>query len=250
MIMEVRTQESLASMSTRAKLQLETRGHRDHTVRLQFRFRRDASYMFRSFEPFFDRGMPLNSAASRATSPATAARIRRRDLRGGSTRRSGTHGGIGRKVTFVNARFETASCPDAYDNVVLTHVLEHLDDPVALLARINAEWLARGQALPGLPERERAFATDRGEDGSDPAQRCRNAGGGRTRSPRHLLAGHARAGRRRRGAEGVHRSGIFFKALANFQWDRLLETDIISEEYLDGCYKLDSSIRTCARASS
>jgi len=36
----------------------------------------------------------------------------------------------------------------------------------------------------------------------------------------------------------VHRSGIFFKALANFQWDRLLQTDIISREYLEGCYKL------------
>jgi hypothetical protein len=35
-----------------------------------------------------------------------------------------------------------------------------------------------------------------------------------------------------------HRSGIFFKALANFQWDQLLRTDIINKEYLDGCYKL------------
>jgi hypothetical protein len=35
-----------------------------------------------------------------------------------------------------------------------------------------------------------------------------------------------------------HRSGIFFKALANFQWDRLLKTDIISKEYLEGCYQL------------
>jgi hypothetical protein len=36
----------------------------------------------------------------------------------------------------------------------------------------------------------------------------------------------------------VHRSGIFFKALANVQWDRLLATDIISPEYLEGCYRL------------
>ena len=36
----------------------------------------------------------------------------------------------------------------------------------------------------------------------------------------------------------VHRSGIFFKALANFQWDSILKTDIISKEYLEGCYKL------------
>ena len=36
----------------------------------------------------------------------------------------------------------------------------------------------------------------------------------------------------------VHRSGLFFKALANFQWDRLLATDIISPVHLDGCYQL------------
>ena len=40
------------------------------------------------------------------------------------------------------------------------------------------------------------------------------------------------------GLKVVHRSGIFFKALANFQWDQLLNTDIISKEYLDGCYAL------------
>ena len=40
------------------------------------------------------------------------------------------------------------------------------------------------------------------------------------------------------GLRVVHRSGIFFKALANFQWDRLLQTDIVSKEYLEGCYKL------------
>jgi hypothetical protein len=40
------------------------------------------------------------------------------------------------------------------------------------------------------------------------------------------------------GLNVIHRSGIFFKALANFQWDRLLSTDIISPEYLEGCYQL------------
>jgi hypothetical protein len=36
----------------------------------------------------------------------------------------------------------------------------------------------------------------------------------------------------------TYRTGIFFKALANFQWDRLLATDIVSREYLEGCYQL------------
>ena len=40
------------------------------------------------------------------------------------------------------------------------------------------------------------------------------------------------------GLNVAYRTGIFFKALANFQWDRLLITDIISKEYLEGCYQL------------
>ena len=40
------------------------------------------------------------------------------------------------------------------------------------------------------------------------------------------------------GLNVIHRSGIFFKALANFQWDQLLQTNIISKEYLEGCYQL------------
>ena len=40
------------------------------------------------------------------------------------------------------------------------------------------------------------------------------------------------------GLRTIYRSGIFFKALANFQWDRLLNTDIISDEYLEGCFQL------------
>ena len=32
------------------------------------------------------------------------------------------------------------------------------------------------------------------------------------------------------GLNVINRSGIFFKALANFQWDKLLETDIINKK--------------------
>ena len=34
----------------------------------------------------------------------------------------------------------------------------------------------------------------------------------------------------------MSRSGIFFKALANFQWDMMLEAEIVDEKYLRGCY--------------
>jgi hypothetical protein len=30
----------------------------------------------------------------------------------------------------------------------------------------------------------------------------------------------------------------YIKTLANFQWEKLLQTDIVSQTYLDGCYRL------------
>ena len=36
----------------------------------------------------------------------------------------------------------------------------------------------------------------------------------------------------------IDSGGIFFKPLANFQIDRLLETDVIKSDYLEGCYEL------------
>jgi hypothetical protein len=77
---------------------------------------------------------------------------------------------LGRKIQFIQSTFESTALPRRYDNIVLTHVLEH--DAVEA------------------------------------------------------------------GLKVVHRPGIFFKALADFQWDRLLKTDIVSKEYLEGCYQL------------
>jgi 2-polyprenyl-3-methyl-5-hydroxy-6-metoxy-1,4-benzoquinol methylase len=139
----------------------------------------------------------------------------------------------------VNATFETVQLPDRYDNIVMTHVLEHLDDPVAVLKRVNTEWLAEGGrflvAVPNANAPSRQIAVKMGLISHNSAVTPAEAEHGHRCTytldtlERDVVAAGLRV---------EHRSGIFFKALANFQWDRLLKTDIISREYLEGCYAL------------
>jgi SAM-dependent methyltransferase len=146
---------------------------------------------------------------------------------------------LGGQVTIVQATFEGAQLPRRYDNVVMTHVLEHLDDPVRILKRVKDEWLAPGGRLflvcPNANAPSRQIAVKMGllthNAAVMPAEREH---GHRTTYSFDTLERDAR----RAGLTVVYRTGIFFKALANFQWDRLLATDIISPEYLEGCYQL------------
>ncbi|UVW29735.1 GNAT family N-acetyltransferase [Massilia sp. H6] len=143
------------------------------------------------------------------------------------------------RATLIHARFEAVELPRRYDNIVLTHVLEHLDDPVGLLRRINDEWLAPGGRLflvcpnANAPSRQIAVKMGLIEHNAAVTLAERDHGHRRTYSLDTLERDAVAAGLAVR-----QRSGIFFKALANFQWDRLLQTDIVSPAYLDGCYAL------------
>jgi 2-polyprenyl-3-methyl-5-hydroxy-6-metoxy-1,4-benzoquinol methylase len=146
---------------------------------------------------------------------------------------------FGDNVKFVNSRFETASLPVTYDNIVLTHVLEHIDDPVAILSRINREWLSADGRLflvcPNANAPSRQIAVTMGLITHNAAVTPDEAAHGhRITYSLDTLERDAVAA----GLQVIFRSGIFFKALANFQWDMLLKTDIISKEYLEGCYEL------------
>jgi 2-polyprenyl-3-methyl-5-hydroxy-6-metoxy-1,4-benzoquinol methylase len=198
-------------------------------------------FMLRSFRPFFQKGNCLELGSFRGSFTrqllphfADLTCVEASDEAIESARSE-----FGDKVRFVNSRFENASLPATYDNIVLTHVLEHLDDPVAILARINHEWLSSTGRLflvcPNANAPSRQIAVAMGLITHNAAVTREEAIHGHriTYSLDTLERDAAAAGLR-----VIHRSGIFFKALANFQWDKLLKTDIISKEYLEGCYKL------------
>jgi 2-polyprenyl-3-methyl-5-hydroxy-6-metoxy-1,4-benzoquinol methylase len=142
-------------------------------------------------------------------------------------------------VNFIHSTFEEAKLDRKYDNIILTHTLEHLDDPIAVLNKIKNEWLSSyGRlfvACPNANAASRQIAVAMGiiSNNSSVTASEKDHGHKITYTLDTLERDTKSAG-----LKTIHRGGIFFKALANFQWDKLLKTDIISKEYLDGCYQL------------
>lgn len=198
-------------------------------------------FMIRSFEPFFRRGSALELGSFKGDftrrllpyfNEITCVEASDEALAAARER-------LGSGVTFVHSSFETANLPRRYDHVVLTHVLEHLDDPVAVLRRINKEWLDDDGRLflvcPNGNAPSRQIAVKMGLISHNSAVTPAEAVHGHRRTYTLDTLEHDAVSA---GLKVLHRSGIFFKALANFQWDRLLQTDIVSPEYLEGCYQL------------
>ncbi len=146
---------------------------------------------------------------------------------------------LGGEVKFVQGLFEEVKLPKKFDNIFLTHVLEHLDDRVGLLRKINEEWLSDSGILflacPNANAPSRQIAVKMGLiDYNFAVTDAERQQGHRVTYSLDTLEGDAR----KAGLRVIFRSGIFFKALANFQWDRVIQEEIVSKEYLEGCYAL------------
>ncbi|MFH5925039.1 class I SAM-dependent methyltransferase [Roseomonas xinghualingensis] len=137
-----------------------------------------------------------------------------------------------------HALFEQFEAAPRFDAIFLSHVLEHLIDPVLVLARAR-EWLLPGGrmliAVPNGLAPSRQIAV---EMGLFPACTSFAEADIREGHRRVYLPDTLAADIRTAGLRIVDRGGILFKPLANFQMDRGLETGLISDAYLEGCYQL------------
>ncbi len=228
-------------MSTTRNYNTELKDTSDHKYAYNFDFDVIHRFMIQAFEPFIKPGncLELGSFKGDFTRRLTPLFNDITCVEASDDAIAIAQKEFGNKIKFVNALFEKVTLPEKYDNIILTHVLEHLDEPVAVMKRINDEWLSdKGRfflVCPNANAPSRQIAVKMGlithNNAITPAEA---AHGHRITYTLDTLERDARAA----GLKVVHRSGIFFKALANFQWDRLLNTDIISEEYLQGCYQL------------
>jgi 2-polyprenyl-3-methyl-5-hydroxy-6-metoxy-1,4-benzoquinol methylase len=197
--------------------------------------------MVRTFEPFFRPGnlLELGSSKGDFTQRLLEHYQDITCVEASSEAIEVARGKLNEGISYIHSTFEKVTLPKRFDNIVLTHVLEHLDDPIRVLKRINDEWLAEGGRFflvcPNANAPSRQIAVKMGLISHNAAVTPAEAEHGhRCTYTLDTLERDATAA----GLKVVYRSGIFFKALANFQWDQLLQTDIISKEYLDGCYKL------------
>lgn len=213
----------------------------DHKYAYSFDFDVMHPYMVKSFEPFFRGGSVLELGSFKGDftkrliphfDDITCVEASDEAITEAKTR-------LGEDICFINELFENVQLPRRYDNIILTHVLEHLDDPIKVLKRVNDEWLSENGRFflvcPNANAPSRQIAVKMGlithNSAVTPAEK--EHGHQITYSLDTLERDAKKAG-----LKVVYRTGIFFKALANFQWDQLLNTDIISKEYLDGCFDL------------
>lgn len=199
------------------------------------------NYMLRSFLPFFREGsaLELGSFKGEFTEKLIPYFSSVTGIEASSDVYKEAKLRLGSKAELINDLFENVNLPTKYDNIFLMHVLEHLDSPVDLLKRVNDTWLSdTGRfflVCPNANAPSRQIAVKMGLITHNAAvTMAESEHGHRITYSLDTLERDARTA----GLNVLHRSGIFFKALANFQWDRLIGTDIISDQYLEGCYQL------------
>jgi len=228
-------------MNSQRNYNVELKDTSDHKYAYSFDFDVMHHYMLKSFVPYFKEGNLLELGSFKGDftqkfdplfDDITCVEASDKAIINAKEK-------VSSNVKLINSTFENVSLPSQYDNIIMTHVLEHIEDPVSVLKRVNNEWLSdTGRfflVCPNANAPSRQIAVKMGlithNAAVTPAERehghqCTYTFDSLERDARNA------------GLKVIKREGIFFKALANFQWDQLLKTDIISKEYLEGCYQL------------
>jgi SAM-dependent methyltransferase len=197
-------------------------------------------YMMRAFEPFLPEGPALELGCHLGESTGVLAeRFSRLTVVDASpTMVTAASNVLRPDVRFFTATFESVELPEQYDAIFLINSLEHVDDPMLVLGRARG-WLSEKGRLfvlvPNANAPSRQIAVKMGSLPFNQAvTEAERANGHRRTYAFDTLERDIRGAR----LTILHRGGIIFKALANYQMDQALQAGIITPEYMEGCYQL------------
>ena len=145
---------------------------------------------------------------------------------------------VGGRVRFVEGLVEAFDTADRFDTIVFSHVLEHVEDPVACLRTLGALLNDDGRLFVVVPNAEAPSRRIAVKMGVLP---CLEALSADDRAAGHRRVYRLDSLRDDVEAAGLARAtdgGIFFKPLANFQLNALADGPLLSEDFFEGCYRL------------
>jgi 2-polyprenyl-3-methyl-5-hydroxy-6-metoxy-1,4-benzoquinol methylase len=145
---------------------------------------------------------------------------------------------IGGRATFVQALIETYATDRRFETIFFSHVLEHVLDPVATLARLGALLSRTGRLFVIVPNAEapsRRIAVKMGVlDHLEALSRDDVAAGHRRVYRLDTLCRDVVAA----GLAAESSGGVFYKPLANFQFNALMGGELIGDAFMEGCFQL------------
>lgn len=197
-------------------------------------------YMLRTFAPLLPKGRALELGCYKGEFTALLA-DRYEDLtvvEGSAELIEAAKARVANRASFIHSRFESVSPTGLFDAVFLIHTLEHLDDPVSVLRRIGS-WLSPAGllfvAVPNANAASRQIAVRMGLISHNAAVTdAERLHGHRTTYALDTLQRDIRQSGLNIDASG----GVFFKPLANYQFDALMGGEVVSDSYMEGCYLL------------
>ena len=141
-------------------------------------------------------------------------------------------------VKFINSMFEDWESEHKYDAIFLVHTLEHLDDPIFILNKISNSLSKNGKLFLVVPNANAASRQIAVSMDLIPFNAAVTEGefshGHRVTYSFDTLENDVKSS----GLEIITKTGIFFKPFANFQFEKMIENNVIDESFLDGCYNL------------
>lgn len=200
------------------------------------------AYMFRDWQPFFLNGAALEIGCYHGDSTIELCKYFS-DLtviEPSDECISITRNRVSSNVQFHLSTLENFESNKKFKNIFLVNTLEHSDDAVVMLKKAKQKLDHDGRIfilVPNADAPSRQIAVRMGLiETCNAVTEAEWIHGHRRTYSFDTLEKDIRMG----GLRCLIRGGLIFKALANYQFDLALESGIISQEYVEGCYALGS----------